>query len=778
MSGNGSCSLLLARSFESDRPFFEIYPVQSRKQKIGFHGGAHVAPDECIIFKILAEKSRDAIYLTDARGVITYLSPVFSEMTGYPIPDVLGRHFDSFLSKADALRTRAAFGRDVKKYIGSKYLELKIRRKDGTWFWGELTGGVVVLNGKVIATHGSIRDITERKRDPESFAESKKDLYRIFDGVKDGILVADAKTKQFLFANDEICRLLGYRRQEMLSLGVKSIHRKEDLSFVTLQFKHLVEGQKTKAFDIPLLRKDGVVLSADVAATNIVYNGRPCIVGVFRDMTLRKQAEEEARSHQIRLDMALDAAGMVTWEWDIPTRTVHYSKQIRDVVRGTAVKPFESLDTLLPRIHPEDRGRLARALDQTMRLGTPFECEYRAHMLDGTYRWILGKGKRMVVKGGKPQRVLGLSMDITEFKKAEEELIFKNALLSSVQDASIEGILAIDPHGKIIFTNCRFAELWRIPSRLVKLGDDKTLLKYVLGQLKDPEGFLGLVNQLYADRKKKSFDQLEFNDGRVFSRYSSPLANPKGDYLGRIWFFRDITHEIEVDRAKSEFIAIASHQLRTPLTATKWLLQAIVRRGHLTAFQAEFIRKAIEANDRMIQLANDLLDISSLESGAIQPLPVKTDLVQFLDRLIEDAHLLSKAKKQTLLFHKPRIGISISIDRKLIAQAISNILANAIQYSDRGKTIHISLSKTKDHHAIHIRDEGVGIPKSDQKRLFEKFFRGDQAKQYSTVGSGLGLNLAQKVLSLSGGSIRLKSQPGKGTTVTILLPRNPIKPSP
>ena len=150
--------------------------------------------------------------------------------------------------------------------------------------------------------------------------------------------------------------------------------------------------------------------------------GTPYFATVFEDITARKQAEAEASAQQIRLGMALEAAEMVTWEWDIPTRSIRYSDNIRTIVRGAAVEPYCSLDALMPEIHPEDREGLAQALDQTSKQGTPFECEYRVHMLDGTYRWILGKGKRVVVEGGKPVRVLGLSMDITERKRGEEEL--------------------------------------------------------------------------------------------------------------------------------------------------------------------------------------------------------------------------------------------------------------------------------------------------------------------------------------------------------------------
>jgi signal transduction histidine kinase len=120
--------------------------------------------------------------------------------------------------------------------------------------------------------------------------------------------------------------------------------------------------------------------------------------------------------------MALEAAGMVTWEWNLETGLIRYSDNMPGLVRGERFQPFVTVASLLPTLHPEDRDRLARALERTKTEGCPFECEYRVRMLDGKYYWILGKGKTVVMEKGKPVRVLGISQDITARKHAEEEL--------------------------------------------------------------------------------------------------------------------------------------------------------------------------------------------------------------------------------------------------------------------------------------------------------------------------------------------------------------------
>ena len=127
----------------------------------------------------------------------------------------------------------------------------------------------------------------------------------------------------------------------------------------------------------------------------------------------QSEMREEARVQQNRLKMAQEAAGMISWEWDVTTGSVQYFQDLSVIVRGEKIEPYCSVNTLLQEIHPEDRERLAKVLDETAKSGHPWECEYRVHILDGTYRWILGRGKTAVVEDGKPVRMLGVSTDIT-----------------------------------------------------------------------------------------------------------------------------------------------------------------------------------------------------------------------------------------------------------------------------------------------------------------------------------------------------------------------------
>ena len=170
----------------------------------------------------------------------------------------------------------------------------------------------------------------------------------------------------------------------------------------------------------------------------------------------------------------------------------------------------------------------------------------------------MGKEEKLIWPGGKmtwlsttkmPLRdpngniigTFGVSRDISERKRAEEELLFKTALLEAESETTIDGILVIDRSGQVLLTNRQFARLWNIPEETICTKDDKKVIEKGLPQLKDPDAFQERVNYLYAHETEKSRDEIEFKDGRVFDRYSSPLQDSTGKLYGRVWYFRDIT---------------------------------------------------------------------------------------------------------------------------------------------------------------------------------------------------------------------------------------------
>lgn len=228
---------------------------------------------------------------------------------------------------------------------------------------------------------------------------------------------------------------------------------------------------------------------------------------------------------------------------------------------------------------------------------------------------------------------------------------------------------------------------------------------------------------------------------------------------------------VGVDRAKSEFASLASHQLRTPLTGIKWMLQEVLRKGDdLGEVLKEYIEDAFHSNERMIHLVNDLLNVSRLEAGEVLADSEELDLMEFIRTVVSDFSVLLKDRKQSVEITNPPKAILMKVDKHLLAEIMGRLISNALLYSEHGKTVQISAKLTSGQVKITVADQGVGISTADQKKLFTKFFRTHEATQLSTTGSGLSLYIIHKVLGLCNGKIEFKSKPKKGSTFTVTLP--------
>jgi PAS domain S-box-containing protein len=249
---------------------------------------------------------------------------------------------------------------------------------------------------------------------------------------------------------------------------------------------------------------------------------------------------------------------------------------------------------------------------------------------------------------------------------------------------------------------------------------------------------------------------------------SAPLKNKNGINTGCVVVFRDITLEREVDKMKTEFVSLASHQLRTPLTAIR-LFSEMLNMGDkkgLTKKQKEYIESIQISVERMIILVNDLLNVSRLEAGKLGVEPEPTDLVSFIQNVIDENKALIKEKKCKVVFDKPEEKLpKILIDHVLMRQVINNLIINAVKYSSVKKcNVFVKLEEKNKKYIISIKDNGVGISKEDQTKIFNKFFRSNDAQKIEPSGSGLGLYLAYMIMKASGGKIWFESSKDKGST--------------
>ncbi len=251
---------------------------------------------------------------------------------------------------------------------------------------------------------------------------------------------------------------------------------------------------------------------------------------------------------------------------------------------------------------------------------------------------------------------------------------------------------------------------------------------------------------------------------------------------GAVVIFRDITQELQIERAKDEFVSIASHQLRSPLTSIG-LFAELLRdstRGKLSKKELGYIDKILFSTEKMASLATDLLNISRIELGQLVIRSRPTDLDQLISSRVEEIKPVAEVSNVKVIYKNLlESAHEVAIDRDLLGQVIHNLLSNAVRYSGSAKRrkgrVEVSLSKTNRHYKIIIADNGIGIPKSTHSQIFERFYRADNAVRTDPEGNGLGLYLVKAIIENSGGKVSYKSQEDRGTTFNVFIPLSGMK---
>ncbi len=221
-----------------------------------------------------------------------------------------------------------------------------------------------------------------------------------------------------------------------------------------------------------------------------------------------------------------------------------------------------------------------------------------------------------------------------------------------------------------------------------------------------------------------------------------------------------------IDQVKDEFVSVAAHQLRTPLSAIKWTMKMLLDGdlGELTGEQKEFIAKSAQSNNRLIALVNDMLSVDQIRSGKMKFVSERAHLQDLISNVISDLGLLAKEREQTITFVKDNQLPDVFIDIEKTRAVLQNLLENSIKYSPKKSEIVLSTKTEGDHIVVSVKDSGIGIPEAEKKFLFRRFFRASNAKRTETDGSGLGLFFIRKIIEKQEGKIWFESEENKGTT--------------
>ncbi|WP_307290706.1 cell wall metabolism sensor histidine kinase WalK [Bacillus sp. SORGH_AS_0510] len=333
--------------------------------------------------------------------------------------------------------------------------------------------------------------------------------------------------------------------------------------------------------------------------------------------------------------------------------------------------------------------------------------------------------------------------------------------LSSVLSYMTDGVIATDRKGRVILINEPAAKLLNVSRETVLSQPIVSLLK-----LDDTNTFEDLLEEKeslildYSTKKERYFLRANF----------SVIQKETGFVNGLIAVLHDITDQEKIDAERREFVANVSHELRTPLTTMRSYLEALAD----GAWQDEeiapnFLEVTRTETERMIRLVNDLLQLSKMDSTDYRLTIEWVNFVDFYHRII-DRFEMSKEQKITFKRKLPNHAIFIEVDEDKMTQVLYNIISNALKYSPEGGQVTFSIKEEESRIIVSVKDQGVGIPKENIEKIFDRFYRVDKARTRKLGGTGLGLAIAKEMVNAHGGSIWATSEEGKGTTISFSLP--------
>jgi PAS domain S-box-containing protein len=298
-----AANVLLTRMEEDGQIYLQgtVRDISERKRE------QQALAESKVLLSTIFDSVQDGIVLMDAETRQFRMSNTSAQrMLGYSSEEILELGVED-IHPAEAIdNVNRQIERQLKREI-SLAPNLPVKRKDGTIFYADINATPMTVK-KTSFLLGVLRDITERKREEQALADSEALLSTVFDSVQDGIIVAEAQSRRFLMVNETICRMLGYSRDELLSIGVEGIHPEDGMAYVASQFKRLAGGEIGISPNMPMKRKDGTVFHTDTSSGPMTIGGVACLVGVFRDITEREQAEQALQENILQLESAKAAA--------------------------------------------------------------------------------------------------------------------------------------------------------------------------------------------------------------------------------------------------------------------------------------------------------------------------------------------------------------------------------------------------------------------------------------------------------------------------------------
>jgi len=664
------------------------------------------------------------------------------------------------------------------------------------------------INDLIIKQTSDLAEANKILLSAKEKSEENKERFKVFTNqATDGITVADLEGN-YIFINPAFCKMSGYTEEELLKMTVYDMRADSQTHDSFFESK----TRQGEPIEVKLKRKDQTEYYTEIIGKIIKLNNQEFVLGTIRDITERKKAEHDLKESEERFTLAMKASNDGLFDWNLVTNEIYYSpgwKKMLGYADHELPNDFSIWENLT---EPED---VKKSWELQQKLITKqedrFVMEFKMKHKEGHWVDILSRAEAIFDDSGKAIRILGTHTDITERKKAQEKLSKNEERLRTIFEAMNEGFsvqeVICDKDGKPC--DLRFLEANPAFETQTGLKNEETFGHTLLELFPDSEpywieryGNVGLTGipikfeamfgplDIYYSVNAFQIEYGKF--GVMFTdineRKKAELLLEKKNEQIKIQNEKLKTTNAELiqakeqaeesDRLKSAFLANMSHEIRTPMNGILGFASLLKDPDISGEKQQEYIQIIEKSGARMLNIINDIVDISKIESGLMNIDLRKSNV----NEQIEDIYTFFKpeveAKGIRFSFHNPLPSKEaiIKTDSEKLYAILTNLVKNAIKFTKEGS---ISLGYNVIHTnpgqdlRFFVKDTGIGIPAHRQEAIFERFVQADISDKLAYQGAGLGLSISKAYVEMLGGRIWVESDEDKGTDFYFTLPYNP-----
>ena len=691
--------------------------------------------------------------------------------------------------------------KDAADMHSSYTLEMRLKNgRTGEYHWFLDKGAPRYANDKFIGFIGTSLDIHERKEIEKALEEKVNDRTRelagqnillkkqndlvkkIFDSSVDAMGVYDTELR-IVTLNESSLKMIGRKEKDVIGKKLLEVLPQVEGTKGHKDLLNAMNGKTihNKAFHSEITNRyyENFLMPLKDEKDNVY-----AVLVIAHDNTELITSTEKLKEAQL-------IAQIGHWEWDVVTNKVVWSDNMYNMY-GLDPKEGIDYDKFMTLVHPDDRAAMQANLDHGLQTHTFNDFFHRIITPTGIEKIMHARGEVIIDKSGQVLRMVGTGQDVSKQKMTEQQLITtskkieeRNQFIEQLINSSLDLIMVIDKDMRFITMNKKAQGIYREYYKEDIIGKKVT---EVNPPVKGTEAYDDLQQALSGKVIIKDKVKSTISD-RYYEHNYVPLTNANGEVYAVMIISHDITESMrqmevlkklyESDEQKNNFIAMASHELKTPITSIKGYVQLLLNavekeKDRQKPLPPLLVRSSLLSVDKQIKrltrLISELLDISKIETGTLELKKEKFSLNELAIETVEDI-LYTNTRHQINLYHDHHSNVFGDKDR--IGQVMINFLTNAVKYSPESDKIDVTIHKPVNSEiAFSVKDYGIGIDKEEQEKIFERFYRAKGKEEQTYPGFGIGLFIAKEFVQKHEGRIMVESEKGKGSVFTFILPVN------